>query len=123
MYKLVLANDYEFQIEEGFSLSRIIHISATDADSLEVSRQVTNENVESVKFYHDSTLIGEYNNLILISPPMRYDNEDETITVLIKLRAMTDVEVRLAALEKTQQIQDGAIEDLGEAVSDLMEEE
>ncbi len=122
MYKVVLANDYEFQIEEGFSLSKIIHISDTDADSLEVSRQVTNESVKHIELYHDESLIGEYENLILTHAPIRYDNDDETITVLIQLRQMSTIEIRLESLEQSQQIQDGAIEDLGEAVSDLMEE-
>lgn len=123
MYKLVLANNYEFEIKEGFSLGNIIHISKTDADSLEVSRQVTKANVKHIKFYCDDALIGEYNNLTLITAPIRYDNADGTITVSIGLRTMTDIEARLEELESTQAIQDGAIEDLGEVVSGLMDSE
>lgn len=122
MYKIVLANDYEFEIEEGFSLSNILHIADNDEDACAVSRQITPSNLEDVKFYHDSELIGSYTNLISIHAPMRYD-EDDKVVVVIQLREMEPLELRVYNLEKSQMIQDGAIDDLAEVVSDIVEGE
>ena len=43
------------------------------------------------------------------------------MVVTISLREKTDIEKRLDALEESQQIQDGAIEDIGMVLSDMAE--
>lgn len=71
----------------------------------------------------------QYANLILVGTEevAVYGDDGETLTgytLNIHLREKTAVEVlteRVDALEESQATQDGAIEDLGGAVSDLME--
>jgi hypothetical protein len=41
--------------------------------------------------------------------------------VVISLREKTAVELRLYALEESQETQDGAIADIGQALSDIVE--
>lgn len=118
-----LADKTQVTIEDSASLDRIIHISATEADATAVCAAVTAENIAHVEFYNGGAEqpYGVYDDLALIEPPTRQTNEDGTVTVTISLREKTDLELRVDALEESQATQDGAIEDLGLAVSDIVE--
>ena len=77
----------------------------------------------------DGGVLAEFTNLILVGTEevAVYGEDGETLTgytLHIHLREKTAVEVlteRVDALEESQNVQDGAIDDLGGAVSDLME--
>lgn len=118
-----LADGTQITIEDGAHLGQIVHIAETEADAMEVCAAITPENISSVEFYSEDAEepYGIYENLALNSAPARQTNEDETVTVTISLREKTELELRVDAFEEGQQIQDGAIEDLGLVVSDMME--
>lgn len=117
-----LTDGTQFTIEDGAILERIIHISATEADATAVCAAVTAENIAHVEFWAEDAEqpYGVYDDLALNAPPTRHD-EDGAVVVTISMREKTDIEKRLDALEESQEVQDGAIEDLGLAVSDLVE--
>lgn len=118
-----LADSTQIPIEDGASLDRIEHIAATEADALAVGAAFTPANLTHVEFAtaQDDEPHGIYENLALIEPPTRQDTEDGKVLVTIRLREKTDLELRVDALEESQATQDGAIEDLGMAVSDMAE--
>ena len=118
-----LADSTQIPIEDGASLDHIEHIAATEADALAVCAKLTPENLTHVEFATapDDEPHGVYENLALIEPPTRQDTEDRKVLVTIRLREKTDLELRVDALEESQATQDGAIEDLGLAVSDIVE--
>lgn len=117
-----LTDGTQITIEDGASLNRIIHISDTEADAVAVCKAVTAENLKHAEFcMDDGTAYGVYDDLALNAAPTRQDNEDGTVTVLISLRGKTDLEKRVDALEVSQEIQDGAIEDIGMVLSDIAE--
>ena len=107
-----LADNTEFEIENGGSLGNIIHDALSEADALAVSRAVTKENVSHVEFFsktdEDETLepFGIYDNLAL--DRVYYDTENEK--VLIALHEKSSVELRLDAIEEEQEIQNEAID-------------
>ena len=109
-------------IEDGASLDRIIHISATEADATAICAAVTADNIAHVEFYNEGAEqpYGVYDDLALNAPPTRHD-WNGAVVVTISLREKTALEKRVDALEESQEVQDGAIEDLGLAVSDLAE--
>ena len=117
-----LTDGTQVTIEDGASLDRIIHISATEADATAVSAAVTAENIAHVEFFNEDAEqpYGVYDDLALNAPPTRHD-ENGAVVVTISLREKTDIEKRLDALEESQQIQDGAIEDIGMVLSDIAE--
>lgn len=117
-----LTDDTQIAIEDGASLDRIIHISATEADATAVCAAVTADNIAHVEFYNEGAEhpYGVYDDLALNSPPTRHD-DNGAVVVTISLREKTDIEKRLDALEESQQIQDGAIEDIGMVLSDMAE--
>lgn len=117
-----LTDGTQFTIEDGASLDRIIHIAETEADATAVCAAVTPANLFHVEFYNEDAEqpYGVFDDLTLNAPPTRHD-EDGAVVVTISLREKTDIEKRLDALEESQEVQDGAIEDLGLAVSDIVE--
>ena len=126
-YELKLADDYTFEIEEGASLNAVIHKAVTEAEALDVCEKLTPENVSHLRFIVDGQVTGDFENIILNYPPHRYKVVDEEIgeqwvEVLMSFREKTEVELRLDALENSQSIQDGAIEDLGTVVSEIVGE-
>ena len=123
MSYIKLADGAQYLIEDGASLDHIEHIAADEAAALAVCTKLTPENLAHVEFATapDDEPHGVYENLALIEPPTRRDTEDGKVLVTIRLREKTDLELRVDALEESQATQDGAIEDLGLAVSDIVE--
>lgn len=118
-----LADGTIVAIEEGASLDCITHVAEDEATAVVICGLVTPENLLHVEFGNEELEepFGVYDNLAKAAEPFRYTNEDDTVTVVIRLREKTELELRVEALEESQDIQDGAIEDLGMAVSEITE--
>lgn len=117
----------KIEIEEGASLGHIVHVATNEANALFVCEKCTPDNVSEVKFSQPGEdgaeiITGEYSGLLLSGAPTRATNEDGlSVTVTISLYEPSALELRVAALEESQTVQDEAIDDLGGAVSDMME--
>lgn len=115
------------EIEEGASLGHIVHVATNEANALFVCEKCTPDNVSEIKFSQPGEdgaeiITGEYSGLLLSGAPTRATNEDGlSVTVTISLYEPSALELRIAALEESQGVQDEAIDDLGGAVSDMME--
>lgn len=120
---LELFDGTQLEIEDGASLNRIVVIAENETDAVSVCNKITDENVSRVQFIHEGNVTATYTNLVINFAPIRQTNEDQTVTVIISLREKTSIEYRLDALEESQEVQDGAIEDLGLVISDLVEGE
>jgi hypothetical protein len=119
--KIILSNGYEIEIESGASLSDIRVVSDTKYDMLSAWDMLTPENLSSVRVVNrDGLTVGNYSNIILVSETST--EKDGKIETSFNLREKTETEKRLDALENGQEVQDGAISDLGAAVSGLAEE-
>ena len=123
MLYIKLADGTRIPVEDGASLDHIEHLAVDEAAALTACAKFTPENLAHVEFSTDpeDEPHGVYENLALIEPPTRQDTEDGKVLVTIRLREKTDLELRVDALEESQATQDGAIEDLGLAVSDMVE--
>lgn len=121
MDKLRLFDGTEITIEDGASLGEVTHIARNEADALFVCGKVTAENVEHLEFLHDDMLTGQYDNIIIAASTTREDGEGETVVVRMHFREKTELELRVDALEESQEVQDGAIEDIGLVLSDMAE--
>ncbi len=111
---LKLATNFQIPIEDGASLGLMTHIAPNEAEAIAVCNELTPLAVSHVEFLHDGQISGIYDDCVLAAPATRTDNEDGTVSVSISLRQKSDVEIRLDTVE-------GAIEDLGAAVSELAE--
>lgn len=120
--KLILSNQTEIEIESASSLSDIKVVSDTKYDMISTWDMLTENNLKTVQIQNNEGLVlANYADLILVSETSKIQ-ADDTILTSFNLREKTDVEKRLDALEDGQEVQDGAISDLGEAVSGLAEE-
>ena len=121
MDKLKFVDGTIIDIEEGATLSEVTHIASNEANALYVCGKVTAENVASLQFLHGEAVTGDYQNVIIAAPTTREDGEDGTVIVRMHFREKTELEIRVDALEESQEVQDGAIEDIGLVLSDLAE--
>lgn len=121
MDKLKFMDGTIIDIEDGASLYEVTHIASNEANALFVCSKVTAENVASLQFLHGNAVTGDYQNVIIAAPTTRENGEGETVIVRMHFREKTDVELRLDALEESQDVQDGAIEDIGAVLSDMAE--
>lgn len=119
--KIILSNGTEIQIESGASLSDIRVISETKYDMIATWDMLTAENLSSVRVVNgDGLTVGTYSDLILVSETSV--EKDGKIETSFNLREKTEMEKRIDWIENRQEVQDGAITDLGAAVSGLAEE-
>lgn len=124
---MTFADGTRIEIEEGATLDHIVYAAKNEADALYVCEKCTADNVSEITFSQPDDdgadiVTGEYTGLVLNGAPTRQTNEDGlSVTVTISLYEPSALELRVAALEESQGVQDEAIDDLGGAVSDMME--
>ena len=118
-----LADSTQIPIEDGASLDHIEHIAKDEAAALAVCAKFTPENLTHVEFATapKDEPHGIYENLIADHAPTRQNLDEGGVLVVISLREKTAVELRLDALEESQETQDGAIADIGQTLSDIVE--
>ena len=108
---IVLKDETKQEVIEEKCESNKIVACFEDVENMEVFRKkLTNDNLSEFKYQKDDKIIGEYENYTYES--VSYIESDETIEATFSIRALTDVEIRLAAVEQGQEAQDAAIEDL-----------
>lgn len=122
--KLVLNDNTEIEIENGSSIGDLLVLSETKYDMIATWDMLTEENLKKIWFKgRDGENLGTYENVVLeneTSTVLR----DERILTSFHLREKTEVELlreEVEQLKAGQEVQDGAIMDLGEAVSTLAE--
>ena len=121
MDKLKFVDGTIIDIEDGATLSEVTHIATNEANAMFVCGKVTAENVASLQFLHGEAVTGDYQNVVIAAPTTREDGEEGAVIVRMHFREKTDLELRVDALEESQEVQDGAIEDIGLVLSDLAE--
>ncbi len=121
MDKLKFIDGTIIDIEDGATLSEVTHIASNEANAMYVCGKVTADNVSHLEFFHGELLTGQYDNVIIAAPTTRENGEGETVIVRMHFREKTELELRVDALEESQEVQDGAIEDIGSVLSDMME--
>ena len=120
--KLILKNGKEIEIEEGSSLGAISVVSATKSAMIKTWDTLTSANLKDIKIQTaDGTEIGQYTDIVLDNETSTVQSDGSILTVY-HLREKTQVELlkeEIAELRAGQEVQDGAISDLGEAVSEI----
>lgn len=121
MDKLRFMDGTTIDIEDGASLNNVTHIADNEADAAFVCEKITPENVATLQFLHGDAVTGDYQGVMIAEPTTRENGDGKTVIVRMHFREKTDVELRLDALEQSQDVQDGAIEDIGTVLSDMAE--
>ena len=121
MEKLILNDKSEVKIKEGSTLNHIVAEVSNFAELQEVAGKLEKQgNLDALQFVSGENITGKYTDMILERPMFKeVDTVNGAVTASFSVREKTDVEKRLDALEAGQNIQEGAIEDLGSVVSEL----
>ena len=118
---LTLKDGTVIELEAGASLSALSVAFPNKEAMVETWDKLTNENLAEATIKNgDGVVVGNYTNLVLVSETSTV-NADGSVFTSFNLKQKTETELRLEALEETQAVQDGAIEDLGTATSELAE--
>lgn len=123
MNTFVLTDGHEIDIREGASTGAITAVVA-DFTSLGVvaSKLTTAENMDNVHFKTGGVVTGEYVDMKLESPLFKaVDIVDGKVQAAFAIRQKTEMELAIEDLRAGQEVQDGAIGDLGDVVSSLAE--
>lgn len=108
---IVLKDETTQEVIESKCESNKIVACFENVEDLDAFRKkLTNDNLSEFKYQKDNKAIGEYENYTFDS--VSYVENDGSIEATFSIRALTDVEIRLAAVEQGQEAQDAAIEDL-----------
>ncbi len=123
MEKLVLKDNTEIEIRPGASIGSITAAVADFTALGAVAGSLTQAgNLDEVRFKSDEILTGEYANMKLETPLFRsVDILDGKVLVTFGIRRKTEMELAIEELRSGQDLQDGAIADLGEVVSTIAE--
>lgn len=97
-------------IESKCESNRIVVDFDTVEDMEAFRKKLTNDNLSDFKYQKDDKAIGEYESYTLENTT--YVENDGSIEATFLIRQLSDVEIRLAAVEQGQEAQDAAIEDL-----------
>lgn len=121
MDKIILKNKTEIEVTQMPSIGSVT-VKMENVSALQsLKDSLTEDNLSEVKTTNEAGItVGNYEDLIL-QPDWTVRWTDDGIQATFGLREMTETERRLSELEAGQQVQDGAIEDLGSAVSDITE--
>lgn len=118
--KLVLANGITYNLEDAASLENLRALFVDASAAAAAFDAMTDANLAEVTIKNGAGLtIGRYSGLKLSF--MSLHRASDGVVANLALEEKSDTEKRLDALEEGQEVQDGAIEDLGAATSALAE--
>lgn len=120
--KLILNNGTSIELEAGASLDALQVASESREEMLSQWKMMNVENLKKVTIQNGAGLtVGTYDSLVLVSETSVV-LADGSILTTYSLREKTEEEKRLDALETGQEVQNGAISDLGMATSIIAEQ-
>lgn len=118
---LILKNGTIIELEAGASLRSLQVAAENRAAMVTTWEALTPDNLAAVQVKTgDGIVAGNYTDLVLVSETSVVAADGAVLTTY-SLREKTPEEKRLDALEAGQEVQDGAINDLGAAVGTLAE--
>lgn len=122
--KLVLADSAEINLQSGAALGHMKAHYVSKAAMTADWDKLTPGNLKMVQVMTDDVVVGNYTDMILENETSMLQ-EDGSVDTIWNIREKTENEKlkdEIAALKEGQEIQDGAITDLGEVVSTIVEQ-
>ena len=121
MEKIIFANNSVFEIKEGCSISKITTL-LPDFTSLKTLADVllNSDNLTNISFETNGNITGKYENMKSLKPLFHsVDFNNDKVEATFSLREKTELELEIEAIRAEQAIQDEAIAELGNVVSDM----
>lgn len=121
MEKIIFTDNSSFEIKEGCSISEITAILSNFTSLNTLADMLLNsENLINIIFESNENITGKYSNMKLVKPLFHsVDIVDDKVEATFSLREKTELELEIDAIKSEQEIQDEAIAELGNVVSDM----
>lgn len=124
MLKIILSNDLEIEVRDG---STIFDLQVSPAQYEEIWNTFTDKNLKLVKLISENgDVLDQLSDLTMDHEYSIKNKEDVICHFYLREKSPTEIELEnlrsmVTALQEEVNVQDGAIMDLGEAVSSLSE--
>lgn len=115
MNKIILKDKTTYTIEEGATLTAVTIKADTFDDMKTISDSFSKDNLSEVTFTTNDNYSGVYKDLEVTEFKF-IKNDDDTYMLTIALKERDKLEMRLEALEESQNTQNDAIAEMSEAV-------
>lgn len=116
--KIKLKDNTELTVTEGCTATKITaeFFSAEEIENFR--KKLTDENLAAFRYIKDDTgeIIGEYKNYTFETVSYLYSEEKSVFEASFNIRQLSNIEVRLAAVEAGQTTQNDAIAEMSEVI-------
>lgn len=120
--ELMLKNNFIIRLESGSSLSDMKALFTDKSVMMEAWGELTEDNLSEVTIRNGSGIVVSRLTGVVLVSETSIVHPDGKILTSFSLREKTDIERRLDQVEENLEVQDGAIADLGAAVSGIAKE-
>ena len=116
--KIKLKDNTELTVTETSTATKITADFSSVEDIENFRKKLTDENLSAFKYTKDDTgeIIGEYKNYTFETVSYLYSEEKSVFEASFNIRQLRNIEVRLAAIEVGQIVQNDAIAEMSEVV-------
>lgn len=116
--KIKLKDNTELTVTETSTATKITADFSSVEDIENFRKKLTDENLSAFKYTKDDTgeIIGEYKNYTFETVSYLYSEEKSVFEASFNIRQLSNIEVRLAAIEVGQIVQNDAIAEMSEVV-------
>ena len=115
--KIKLKDNTELTVTESSTATKITADFSSVEDIENFRKKLTDENLSSFAYVNDeeeSSVIGEYQNYTFES--VTYAEKENIFVATFNIRQLSNIELRLAAIEAGQIVQNDAIAEMSEVV-------
>ena len=116
--KIKLKDNTELTVTESSTATKITADFSSVEDIENFRKKLTDENLSAFKYTKDDTdeIIGEYKNYTFETVSYLYSEEKSVFEALFNIRQLSNIEVRLVAIEAGQTTQNDAIAEMSEVI-------
>lgn len=115
--KIILRDGTSIKLEASGNLTSMVTLCKDWLAVAELMPKLTEDNLTSVQVQTgEGVTVGRYNNLVV--QPGTWEAKEEGIFIGLSFRVKTEIEKRLDNLEAGQEVQDGAITELADVMSE-----
>lgn len=116
--KIKLKDNTELTVTESSTATKITADFSSVEDIENFRKKLTDENLSAFRYIKDDTdeIIGEYKNYTFETVSYLYSEEKSVFEASFNIRQLSNIEMRLVAIEAGQTTQNDAIAEMSEVV-------
>jgi len=114
--KIKLKDNTELTVTESSTATKITADFSSAEDIENFRKKLTDDNLSAFQFIENNNVVGKYKNYTLLKVSYLYSEEKRVFEASFDIRQLSNIEVRLAAVEAGQTTQNDAIAEMSEVI-------